>query len=138
MKTKIIQSIPALLVLLAIGFRHFSTWCIDSIYSCYGSLVHQIYQYFTYPLFSFSLFFLPIAIILIFVSRETFKSWLKFAVWSLPLLFIFIAIQPVYPQQILSADRDDAARLAGGVFAVLSILLIIWKWFSSRRNSGQV
>jgi ABC-type dipeptide/oligopeptide/nickel transport system permease subunit len=133
MKTKITQFVPSLLVLLVIGFRYFSTWCIGSISSCYGSWIHQIYQYFTYPLHSFSLFVLPITIILIFVSRNIFNSWLKFAVWTLPLLLILIATQPVV-SSFLSTNRDDAARLAGGVFAAASFLLIIWKYFSTRRT----
>ena len=138
MKIKIIQSIPALFALLAIGFSNFSIWCIFTTRACYGTVIDHINFLLTQPLYFFALYFLPIAIILAFVPREIFKSWLKFAVWALPLLFIFIVIQPVSPQQILSTDRDDAARLAGGVFAGLSLILILWKWFSSRRNSGQV
>lgn len=137
MKTKIIQFIPALFVLLGVGSRHFSNWCIDSVSSCYGSGIHQAYQYFTSPLYFFSLFFLPLAIILAFVPRATFNSWLKFAAWTVPLLVIFIATQPVSPSSFLSTDRDDAARLAGQVFALISLLLIIWKYFAFRR-SGQV
>ncbi len=30
--------------------------------------------------------------------------------------------------------RDDAARLAGEVFAAASLILIIWKWFAARRR----
>ena len=132
MKTKIIQFIPALLTFSVIGFRYFGTWCIDSIFSCYGSWIHQSYQYFTYPLFLFSLLILPIALILAFVPRSIFNSWLKLAVWALPLLLILIATQPVV-SSFLSTNRDDAARLAGGVFAVVSLVLILWKSFFSRR-----
>jgi len=132
MKTKIAQSIPALLALLAIGFRYFSQWCILTNSSCYGTWVHWIYLKITSPLYFFTIFFLPIAIILVFVPREIFKSWMKFAVWSLPLLLIFVATQPVF-SSFLSTDRDDAARLAGGLFAVISLILIAYKHFSSRR-----
>lgn len=135
MKTKIAQSIPAILALLAIGFRYFSNWCIDSISSCYGSWFHQIYQYFTSSLYLFALYFLPIAIILTFVPREIFKSWLKLAVWALPLLLILVATQPINAAHILSTNRDDAARLAGIVFSVVSLAIILYKYFSLRRNS---
>ena len=134
MKTKIAQSIPALLALLAIGFRYFSNWCIDSISTCYGTWIHWISLPVTKPFYLFSLYLLPIAIILIFVPREIFKSWLKFAVWSLPLLLMLVATQPVF-SSFLSTDRDDAARLAGGVFSIVSLILIIWKYFSLRRAS---
>ncbi|MFA5998238.1 MAG: hypothetical protein WC814_02530 [Candidatus Paceibacterota bacterium] len=47
-------------------------------------------------------------------------------------MFILIATQPVV-SSFLSTNRDDAARLAGSVFAVASLILIIWKYFSTRR-----
>lgn len=137
MKTKIIQFIPATFALIAVGFSYFSLWCIFTTRVCYGTIISHISLSITQPLYFFSLFFLPLAIILAFVPRATFNSWLKFAAWTAPLLVIFIATQPVAPSSFLSTDRDDAARLAGQVFAVISLLLIIWKYFAFRR-SGQV
>ena len=133
MKTKIIQFIPVVLTLLAIGFRYFSLWCVNSVPSCYGTFIHQIALEVTKPLYNFSLFSLPIAIVLAFVPREIFKSWLKFAVWAIPLAIIFIASTPVIDTSLLPFSRDDAARLAGGVFSAASLLLILWKYFSPRR-----
>ncbi len=86
----------------------------------------------TKPLYLLSLYLLPIAIILVFVPRSVFISWLKLAVWAIPLLLIFISTQPVY-SGFLSTDRDDAARLAGEVFAGVSLVLIIWKSIAARR-----
>jgi len=135
MKNKIIQSIPVVLTLLVIGFRYFSNWCIDSIPSCYGSWIHQTFQYTTSPLYIFAICFVLVALILVFIPRQIFISWLKFAVWALPLLFIFVAIQPVNATHILSTNRDDAARLVGEIFAGVSLILIIWKWFVARRQN---
>ena len=137
MKNKIVQFIPVLIALVAIGFRYFSNWCIDSSSFCYGTLAHQIALSFTKPLFFFSLFLLPITIILIFIPRSTFNSWLKFAAWAIPLAIIFIALTPVSSyayMDLFPFYRDDAARLAGGVFAGVSLILIIWKWFTSRHS----
>ena len=133
MKNKIIQFIPVLVALLAICFPYFSNWCIGSFPSCYSSWVHYIYQYFTSPLYFFSLYSLPFAIILIFLTRRVFVSWLKFAAWALPLLFLFIASQPVNATHVLSTNRDDAANLAGQIFAGVSFILIIWKWIVACR-----
>ena len=123
--------------LVAFGFKYFSLWCIDSISFCYGSLIHQSYQYFTSPLYSYSLFILPIAVILVFVPRQVFNSWLKLAVWALPLSVIYIAMTPVNStglgMDFFPFYRDDAARLAGGVFAIVSLILIAWKYFALRR-----
>lgn len=137
MKTKIIQFIPAILALLGISSRYFSLWCIDSLVSCYGSWIHQEYQYFTSPLYNFCLFFLPVAIILIFVQQSIFKSWLKFAAWAIPVSIFYIWTTPVTSgayMDFFPFYRDDAARLAGGVFAAASLILIIWKYFSARRG----
>ena len=120
MKTKIIQFIPAILVLLFIGFRYFSNWCIDSVSYCYGSWIHQIYQYFTSPLYFFALFLTPIVIVIAFIPREIFRSWLKAgSVWAIPLTVIFIWTTHVNSNaymDFLPFYRDDAARLAGGRF----------------------
>ncbi|MBU6490707.1 hypothetical protein KGQ25_00875 [Patescibacteria group bacterium] len=92
----------------------------------------------TYPLYFFALYLLPITIILVFVSNPVFKSWLKLAVWAVPLLLIFISTQPVVGS-FLSTNRDDTARLAGEIFTVLSFVLITWKYYTSRRaNSVKV
>lgn len=136
MKNKIIQSIPALLVLLAIGFRYFSLRCIFVTQVCYGTGIDHISLTVTKPGYLFSLFFLPLAIILIFISRQVFISWLKFAAVALPLAVLFIATTPVVDISILPFNRDDAARFAGQVFAVASLALIIWKWWSLCRKSA--
>ncbi|MDD2657768.1 MAG: hypothetical protein PHD04_03885 [Candidatus Pacebacteria bacterium] len=136
MKTRIIQCIPVLLAVLLIGFRYFSQWCILTNSSCYGTWVHWIYLEVTSPIFFFAIFFLPIAIILVFVRWEVFKSWLKLALWAVPLLLLLISTQPVYAG-FLSTDRDDAARLAGGVFAGVSLCLIIWRLIVARRSVKQ-
>jgi hypothetical protein len=135
MKTKIIQFIPALLALMVIGFRYFSLWCINSVSSCYGTWVHQIALEITKPLFYFSVFFLPIAIILMLIQRNIFNSWLKLAVWAIPLSILYIATIPVIDNSFLPFHRDDAARLVGEVFAAASLALIIWKSVSSHRRS---
>jgi len=134
MKNKIIQFIPAILALVAIGFRYFSLWCINSVPSCYGTLIHQIALEVTKPLYNFSLFFILIALVLAFIPRNIFNSWLKFAVWAIPLSIIFIASTPVVDNSLLPFARDDAARLAGEVFSGVSLILIIYKWFISRRT----
>lgn len=132
MKTKLIQVVPASLALLAIGFGEFSRWCSADGYICDQTTLDQMIPYMTYPLYFFALYALPIAIILIFVSRAIFNSWLKLAAWMLPLAFIFVATQPVVAS-FLSTDRDDAARLAAIIFTILSLTFIVWKWFAARR-----
>lgn len=136
MKTKITQSIPILFVFVAIGFRYFSQKCILMSSSCYGTWVHHIYNYTTNPLYFFTLYSLPLAIILILIPRHLFNSWLKLALWAIPLSFIFIAMTPVNSNAYMDFFpfyRDDAARLAAEAFSVVSLIFIIWKTYVSPR-----
>jgi len=133
MKTKIVQFIPVILALVAFGFSYFSFWCTGVDNLCYRTWMDSIFIEAINPLYFFSFFFLPIAIVLAFVPRSMFNSWLKLAAWAIPLLVLFIATQPVYPGSPFSTDRDDAAWLAGGVFAGVSLILIIWKYIITRR-----
>lgn len=106
--------------------------------TCYGTWISQVYQYSINPLYNFVLYSLPLAIILIFIPRTLFNSWLKLAAWMLPLAFVYIALTPVNFTGIginfFPFYRDDAARVAAEIFSVASLLLIAWKYFSIRRS----
>ncbi len=137
-KIKIIQSIPATLALAAIGFSYFSQWCAITGQMCFRTVIDRMIPETTYPLYFFSLFFLPIAAILVFVSRNIFSSWLKFSAWAIPLSIFYIATTPVnftgIGMDFFPFYRDDAARLAGGIFAAASLILIIWKSIVGRQQ----
>lgn len=135
MKSKIVQLMPVSLALLSIVFTYFSQWCTRPGQICYRTLLDRMIPEFTYPLYFFALYFLPIAIILIFVSRPTFNFWLKFAGWGFLVALLFIATTPVYGTGlILSSSRDDVARFVGEIFMIASLILIIWKYFSTRHK----
>lgn len=138
MKTKLAQSIPTLVALLIVGFGYFSEWCVASG-MCYRTAIDRIIPEVTYPLLAFAIFFLPVAIVLIFVKQPIFKYWLKFTAWAVPLSILFVVATPTtytgLGPNFFPFYRTDAARLAGQVFLVASLLLIAWKYFSLRRNS---
>lgn len=133
MKSRIIQFIPFAITLLLVGFRYFSLWCTDFGHLCYRTWIDRIFIDAINPICLFSIFFLPIAIILIFISRGTFNAWLKLAAWAIPLSIFYIATTPAVDTSFLPFHRDDAARLAGGVFATVSLILIIWRVLRSVR-----
>ena len=135
MISKSVQILPVVFALLAIGFGNFSQWCSVAGNPCFRTLIDRIIPDVTYPLYFFALYFLPIAIILIFVSRQVFNSWLKFAAWGVPLAILFIWATPVSSNALLAVVRDDAARLAGITFTVISLLFIAWKYFSLRKST---
>lgn len=127
-----------LLALAAVGFSYFSFWCTNSGHACYRTWLDSIFLDVINPLYFFSLYFLPLALILVFIPRHLFNSWLKLAAWMLPLSFIYIATTSVnftgIGMNFFPFYRDDAARLAAEVFSVLSLILIIWKYFVARRS----
>lgn len=132
MKTKIIQYIPILLVFIAIGFSEFSTWCTAPGNACFRTFLDRLIPNFTYPAYFFVLYLLPLTLILIFVSRNIFISWLKFAAWAIPLAALYIWLTPVSGGgDLISFTRDDAARLTATIFTILSLVLISYKYFIS-------
>lgn len=132
------QAIPFSIALLGFVLAPISYWCIYSNGYCYATWIHYIYPYFINPLYNFSLTFLPIALILAFVPRSIFNSWLKFVAWAIPLSIIFTALIPVSSSgaylDLFPFYRDDAARLAGQAFTAVSLILIAWKYLATRRN----
>lgn len=136
MKSKLIQLVPVVVSAMGLLFAPFSYWCVYSTTGyCRATWLNQIYQYFTNPLYNFSVYFLLIAIVLIFVPRPVFNAWLKFALWALPVAFFFVATTPVSfsgPIDFFPFYRDDAARLAGEIVAALSLIVIAWKWWFAR------
>ncbi|MHB1163294.1 MAG: hypothetical protein ACYCZZ_02095 [Minisyncoccota bacterium] len=141
MKTKMVQTVPVLLAVAGLAYGQGSYWCMYSNGSCYGTWLSHIYQYFTNPLYNFSLHLLPLTAILVFVPRSIFISWLKLAAWMLPLSFFYIATTGVTSSQGFGMNlfpfyRDDAARLAALVFDAASALLIVWKYFATRHSKN--
>lgn len=121
------------LALLCVYLAHFSLWCTAPSHLCYRTWLDRIFLGSVNPLYFFSLYLLPLTIVLIFVSRSTFNSWLRLAVWLIPLALIFVSTQPVVAG-FLSTDRDDAARFSAGVVTAVSFLLLISKWFAAWRQ----
>lgn len=136
MKTKGIQFIPTAFALVIIGFRYATNWCINFIPSCYGSWVHQIALNSTKPAFLFSIFLLPLCLILIFVPRYMFNAWLKFVVWALPLSIYYIATTSInftgIGLDLFPFYRDDAARLAAEIFSVASLIVLTFRFMVLR------
>lgn len=141
MKTKIIQFVPAILALSVIGFSNFSQWCTSEGHVCFRTVLDRMIPEVTYPLYFFSLFSLSIFLVVAFVPRSIFNSWRKFAVWALPLVFMFIATTPVnftgIGMDFFPFYRDDAARLLGSIFAVASLTVLAFSAVRSHFYGGR-
>ena len=137
MNTKIIQFIPALLALLFVGFRYFSQWCISSGNFCYRTVIDQTFLYTINPVYFYAVPLLLVAIILAFVPRTIFNSWLRLAAWFVPLSLIIIFITPVTSNSwmpIFFVSREEISLYLGIAFSAVSIILVIYKYLSLRRR----
>ena len=80
------------------------------------------------PIFTFSLPVIPLAITLLFVNNGSFKQWLRFAAWWIPLSVILIALSktngnswmPLYPE----ATKSNVALTMGCLFTIISLIQI--------------
>lgn len=137
MQTKIIQFIPVLLALATVGFRHFSVWCISPENFCYRTTIDQTFLYTVNPIYFFAVAFLPIAVILIFVSRQIFQSWSRLAMWFVPLSLFVILVTPVTSNSwmpLFFISREEISWYLGILFSIISLILVIYKYFSLRRS----
>lgn len=138
MKFTFVQGFPLLVVAIAVlvgyilanplffgfcknvyTFGH-STGCLDVSIKIVGK-----------PLFMFSVIALIPAIVAIFLSRETFTFWLRFAVVWLILSVLVIALFPTEEHAWVDYGfiRENAAWVMGALFACISLLLVAWKSF---------
>lgn len=135
------KSLPFLLCLLGIvgGYVIFYPEILnlcDSINGYYRNCLwgRNIGKSFGEPLFSYSLVFLPASFALLFIQKEAFNSWLHFARWWLPLSIILILITPTSSNSwmpLYSLDKEMMTWLMGGLFTLISLVLIITKGLGS-------
>ncbi|MDE2020906.1 MAG: hypothetical protein KGJ13_11270, partial [Patescibacteria group bacterium] len=129
-----------LVSLLGAGSWYLTDICIHAVGCLMRTILWDIALPIINPGYAFFIWALAISVVLVFVSKEIFISWLKFAAWYLPLMFLSIALTPVsytgigidlYPYYRINAAHD-----AGVAFVVLSLLLIAWKYWRLHRKSA--
>jgi len=93
--------------------------------------------YLGHPIFSFALRILPVMALLLFVSKHVFNSWVKFALWAIPLFVIIFLNAPDTGNQTFQMFQMDAwimARYLGWLFLIISLLLIAFKTLRTPKN----
>ena len=101
-------------------------------YTSFGPYAMSVLE----PSLLFTFCLLPIAIILIFVPRMIFQSWLRLAAWLVPVSLVAIFITPVTSNSwmpLYFVSREEMAWYLGLFFAAASLVLIIWRFFTARR-----
>ncbi len=136
MRQKLTQGFPFVIGAAAFLAQAFARNCISVVCSMKALLVPFAFTVFT-PLYWFSLISLFPLLILIFVPKNVFRTWLRFAIPWVILSAILIAITPTYNGglfPIYSFVTEDMAKLTGGIFAVVTLILIAWKSWAVRKG----
>lgn len=93
-----------------------SITCIDNIF--FTSML----------LFVFPFVFL-FSIITYFLKESVFRSWVNFAKWWVPLQIFLVLITPESSGGYFVSliDKQFVAIILSGVFATISLIIVIWK-----------
>ncbi len=126
--------LPITLALILIGY--FGMLCGVDNTCAFVSFFSPLSFSFFKPLWVYALFFIPVPLVLFFVRENVWKSWLRFSYWWITLSLIVVAITPVWSNSwfpLYSFVKEDAAQVMGGLFTIISLILIVWKTFAARK-----
>lgn len=84
---------------------------------------------FTIPIFVFSL-------LTYFLRTETFRAWLHFTYWWVPLSFVIILFSSSRPSANIVgiSDQEIFSILTFGLYVLLSLIIIAWKYAATRKG----
>lgn len=88
------------------------------------------------PLLVFSLWMLGASFISSFLKKKAYRTWLKFAGIGVLLSLFFVAVTPTHSPYLFDFFpfyRTDAARVAGMLFTIGTIVVVGWKYWTLRR-----
>jgi len=117
---------------LITGLTMLKFWCGPNGYACWDRLefVGNLLLIFL-PAFVFS-------IITYFLREEVFRAWLRFAYWWIPVSLVFIYLAGGWSGGGFGIpavlDQEFVSLILSGLFVLISLLLIAYKYFASRRS----
>ena len=96
---------------------------------CVDTLVYSSMLLFVFP---FVLFF---SLITYKMRDEVSRAWIKFTTWWVPLQILLVALTPESSGGyfVVILDTQFAAIILSGLFTIISLLLIVVKFFSLRK-----
>lgn len=111
-----------------------STICGKGNTSCVDQIFSATMIFFVFP---FVFFF---SLITYFLPDTVFRGWSKFVVWWVPLQMLLVAITPESAPGALVdlLPQQTVAILLSGLFAIISLIIIVWKYISFRLSGSPV
>lgn len=131
------QFLPLVFFCLAIPLGYFSGKCGVSSSCLYSVYFHEYVFSVFEPIYLFSLYSIPAVLLLPIVKKGVFDVWLRFATAWIILSIIIIASTPTYSHSwfpVYEFVREDAAKLMGILFSGISLFIIAWQSYRSRRT----
>ena len=86
-----------------------------------------------YPL----LVFIPVfvfSLLTFFQKEDVFASWRKLTSWWTVISVILVVISPTQHADLIGFDKKSSLFLLACLYAITSLILIAWKWFSLREK----
>lgn len=112
---------------------HLYTW--DGRDVCLGSSE----QYVAQGIFFFSIIILFYSILLLFLHKKIFNSWFSFSIFYVTVAMILILISNSYYNAgswglSFGNGTNFVSLFTASLFFVISFFLILWKWRQTREN----
>lgn len=131
---RFVSGVLLILSVAAIGFGYLLLWRPDLLGMCPAGIM-CLEEFWTFgvgqPLF-WGLRLLPVLfLVLVFVRREVFNTWLKCTWWLAVVGLILIALTP-YQFTGYMPDRTKITGLVVEVYVAVSFLVIAWKYWRLR------
>ena len=88
-----------------------------------------------------SLILIPVPIfslITYFLREEVFRAWLRFTYWWVPLSFAIVLFSSSRQSANIVGISDQAifGVLTWGIYVIISLILITWKYFATRQSKS--
>ena len=133
------QSIPFIICVLGLALDRTALWCVYRTGECVAKgLANVIFESVLTPFFLYSLVCIVPCAALVFVSRNAFSAWKKFAIWWLPLSIALIALSPAHPQGgffiLFDPLKEDVAKAMAVLFSIGSIFVIARAYLRAGRD----
>jgi hypothetical protein len=86
-----------------------------------------------------AIFFLSLSLalplsVLYFLQEKILHTWLRFAVWYLPIATVLVLMRPTTSGGLVSLDKEMVTMLTAGTFVALSLVIIGLKYLRLQKG----
>lgn len=132
---KYLKFVPLALALTGLSLWPMAKWCTYVATNCFASqFFDPLFSIFIKPFYFYSQFALIPVIMLIFVRKEIFMIWLKFAAVWIPLSILLISTSDTSNMTFYVSNTESTTQLLGIGFLGISLLIMGWGTYKEKRR----